>query len=199
MKNLAIIFSLIFCLVIAEDSYAQLSKQERKEWKKRIKDLEPEQYKNLLDENKILKEENTEMEDRLDKVDVQLADKDDQIEKYKQQINALQKEVASMEEKVKNASADGSVVNDQQGVVFKVQIGAFTKKEDLAKYKANSTTFNAEKDNNIQKFTLGAFKDYWEADTFKKYLRSMGVKDAWIVAFNDGQRVPLKDVLEGII
>ena len=38
-----------------------------------------------------------------------------------------------------------------------------------------------------------------EADTFKKYLREMGVKDAWIVSFKDGQRVPIKDVLEGVI
>jgi hypothetical protein len=27
----------------------------------------------------------------------------------------------------------------------------------------------------------------------------MGVKDAWIVPFKDGQRVEIKDVLEGVI
>jgi len=26
----------------------------------------------------------------------------------------------------------------------------------------------------------------------------MGVKDAWIVSFKDGKRVPIKDVLEGV-
>ena len=38
-----------------------------------------------------------------------------------------------------------------------------------------------------------------QADTFKKYLREMGVKGAWIVAYKDGKRVPIKDVLEGVI
>jgi hypothetical protein len=27
----------------------------------------------------------------------------------------------------------------------------------------------------------------------------MGVKDAWIVPYKDGKRVPIKDVLEGVI
>jgi hypothetical protein len=80
-----------------------------------------------------------------------------------------------------------------------VQIGAFLNKEDLVKFAGNNKNFNAETDNSVQKFTLGVFKDYWQADTFKKYLRQMGVKDAWIVCFKDGQRVPLKDVLSGII
>jgi hypothetical protein len=51
----------------------------------------------------------------------------------------------------------------------------------------------------MQKVTLGNFRDYWEADKFKKYLRDMGVKDAWIVPFKDGQRVDIKEVLEGVV
>ena len=49
----------------------------------------------------------------------------------------------------------------------------------------------------MNKYTIGVFKDYWEADTFKKYVREMGVRDAWIVSYRDGQRVDIKDVLEG--
>ena len=48
-------------------------------------------------------------------------------------------------------------------------------------------------------FTIGVFRDYWEADKFKKYMREMGVKDAWIVPFKDGVRVEIKDVLEGVV
>ena len=36
-------------------------------------------------------------------------------------------------------------------------------------------------------------------DKIKKYMRDMGVKDAWIVPFKDGQRVDIKDVLEGVV
>ena len=80
-----------------------------------------------------------------------------------------------------------------------MQIGAFRNK-DLSKYFDKNKNFSGEStDDGVQKFTLGQFVDYWEADTFKKYLREMGVKDAWIVSYKDGVRVPLKDVLEGVI
>jgi hypothetical protein len=86
-----------------------------------------------------------------------------------------------------------------KGIVFKVQIGAF-KNKDLAKYFDNNPNFGGEvKEGEPQKVTIGIFRDYWEADTFKKYMREMGVKDAWIVPYKDGQRVDIKDVLEGVI
>ena len=70
----------------------------------------------------------------------------------------------------------------------------------LAKYFENNPNFGGEaKDNEPQKLTIGVFRDYWEADTFKKYMREMGVKDAWIVPYQDGQRVEIKDVLEGVV
>ncbi len=43
-----------------------------------------------------------------------------------------------------------------------------------------------------QKITIGILQhDYREADTFKKYMREMGVKDAWIVLYKDGVRVEI--------
>ena len=50
----------------------------------------------------------------------------------------------------------------------------------------------------LMRYTLGVFRDYWEADTFKKYMREMGVSDAWIISYRDGVRVPIKEVLENI-
>ncbi|MES2386780.1 MAG: hypothetical protein V4543_02160 [Bacteroidota bacterium] len=82
------------------------------------------------------------------------------------------------------------------GVVFKVQIGAF-RNRNLQKYLNNSRNFTGEVDpDGLRKYTLGFFGDYWEADNFKKYMREMGVNDAWIVTYKDGKRVNIKDVLE---
>ena len=67
----------------------------------------------------------------------------------------------------------------------------------MSKYD-NSSNFGVENKDGLQKFTIGVFRDYWEADTFKKYLREMGVKDAWVVSYKDGVRVPIKEVLEGV-
>ena len=78
-------------------------------------------------------------------------------------------------------------------------VGAF-KNKDLQKYFDNNPNLGGEvKEGEPQKITLGIFRDYWEADEFKKYMREMGVKDAWIVPFRDGQRVEIKDVLEGVV
>jgi hypothetical protein len=78
-----------------------------------------------------------------------------------------------------------------------VQVGAFRNK-DLAKYLDNNPNFSGDTDQDgARKYTLGYFKNYWEADNFKKYLREMGVSDAWLVSYKDGKRVPIKDVLEG--
>ena len=56
--------------------------------------------------------------------------------------------------------------------------------------------FHAEEDEDgVKKYTIAAFRDYWEADLFKKYLREMGVNDAWIVSYKDGVRVQIESVL----
>ena len=97
-----------------------------------------------------------------------------------------------------NREEAGRAIGDD-GVVFKVQIGAFRNK-DLSKYFENNENFGGETDaDGVQKITLGKFRDYWESDTFKKYLREMGVNDAWIVPYKDGERVAMKDVLEGVV
>jgi hypothetical protein len=92
-----------------------------------------------------------------------------------------------------------SPMDFSKGLVFKVQVGAF-KNKNLAKYFDNNPNFGGEvKEGEPQKVTIGIFRDYWEADTFKKYLREMGVSDAWIVPYKDAQRVDIKDVLEGVV
>jgi hypothetical protein len=89
--------------------------------------------------------------------------------------------------------------NPDQGLIYKVQIGAF-KNKNLEKYLENHVNFSGDiDDDGTKKYTLGYFSDYWEADNFKKYLREMGVRDAWIVSYKDGKRVSMKDALEGAI
>ena len=183
-----------------------LARKERKEWKKRIKKLSPEQYKTLLDENKSLKGQVNSLKTELSGVDQQIADKDDQIAQLQDQISNLRNELDQAKAQAQQAENEADeqpkrpqgMINDQKGVVFKVQIGAF-KNKDLSKYSENNPNFTAEKNQEgLNQFTLGVFRDYWEADTFKKYLREMGVEDAWIVSYRDGQRVPIKDVLENV-
>lgn len=199
MKRILTLIALIAFVSVGFNASAQMSKKEKKEWKKRIKALDPDQYKTLIEENKSLKSQVTSLKAELGSVDDKIADKDDQISQYQDQISDLRSQVANAKkapQPVAPAERGGSI-NEEVGVVFKVQIGAFTNK-DLTKYLKASDNFSGDTEDGVQKYSLGVFRDYWEADTFKKYLREMGVKDAWIVSFKDGQRVPIKDVLEGV-
>lgn len=200
MKKTISLIALALCCVFAFEADAQMDKKEAKEWKKRIKKLEPEQYKQLLDENKSLKGQVTSLKTELGNIDDRIAEKDQQILTYQSQVGDLREELSRLQnaQPAENVAATntGGSIDESKGVVFKVQLGAFQKK-DLKKYD-NSPNFSAEDADGLQKYTIGVFRDYWEADTFKKYLREMGVKDAWVVSYKDGVRVPIKDVLEGV-
>ena len=206
MKKALSVFSLAFLVILSAN--AQLSKKEQKEWKKKLKSVSPQQYKDLLDQNKQYKNQVSAMKNELSGVDSKIADRDNQISQYQEQVSTLRSELAATKRKLsakpstpapKKTALRGAEPVNMDGVVFKVQIGAF-KNKDLSKYLNNHKNFSGEVgDDGMMRYTLGIFRDYWEADTFKKYLREMGVKDAWIVSFADGKRVPIKDVLEGVM
>lgn len=204
MKNIVSLLILLFCVGFSFDASAQMSKKEQKEWKKRIKALSPEQYKTLLDDNKSLKSQNASLKAEVAGVDGRVADKDSQISMLQDQVADLKDQLADAlarpepEPQRTSGPAIGARIDDQTGIVFKVQIGAF-KQKDLSKYLDAGDNFSGETDENgLRRYSLGVFREYWDADTFKKYLREMGVKGAFIVSYRDGQRVNIKDVLESI-
>ena len=208
MKKLAIFLSIIFCLAVVESANAQLSKAEKKEWKKKKKKLTEEQLKRMYDENASLKSELSSVQGQLSSVQARLSEKDakiaeltEQVRNAEAQINTAKRAVAQAQKQAQESGSGNASASrvSEDGVVFKVQIGAFRNK-DLSKYFDNHDNFSGEVgEDGVQKITLGIFRDYWEADTFKKYLREMGVNDAWIVPYKDGTRVEMKDVLEGVI
>jgi hypothetical protein len=96
-----------------------------------------------------------------------------------------------------NSSSESNVIPMNpplpEGLVFKVQIGAFRKP-----LPANSF-------NNLQplsgettrpgwiRYCLGLFRTFEPANLLKKEVRSMGYKDAFVVAYYNGKRIPLYD------
>ena len=197
---------LLFCLALTFSTsqiFAQLSKQEKKEWKKKAKEFakNPANLKQLTEEKQAaegqvssLNQRVTQLQSNMSDKDARIAELEDQLSQTRGQLTTTRAELAQLKETPVVNPMDFS-----KGVVFKVQIGAF-KNKDLAKYFENNPNFGGEvKEGEPQKVTIGIFRDYWEADTFKKYMREMGVKDAWIVPYRDGQRVEIKDVLEGVV
>lgn len=199
--------SLIFCLALifsASQSFAQLSKKEKKEWKKKAKEYgkNPADLKTLIEEKESAQSQLSSLNQKYSDLQASVGDKDariteleDQLSQARSQLTSTRAELAALKE----SPAPANPMDFSKGVIFKVQIGAF-KNKDLQKYFENNPNFGGEvKENEPQKITIGIFRDYWEADKFKKYMREMGVKDAWIVPYRDGQRVEIKDVLEGVV
>src|ERR1044071_8734147 len=183
--------------------FAQLTKAEKKEWKKKAKEFKknPAGLKQLTDDKQVADNNVVDLSGQVKTLqstvsvkNAKIAELEDQISRMRSELNSAKAELAQLK--------SAPVINPMdfsKGVVFKVQIGAF-KNKDLAKYFDNNPNFGGEvKEGEPQKVTIGVFRDYWEADTFKKYMRDMGVKDAWIVPYKDGQRVDIKDVLEGVV
>ena len=199
MKKL-LFLSTAFTFLTFGFSYAQLSKEEAKEYKKIKKAMSVEEFKTMMDLNNAYTEQ-------VNQLSADFSASQSDLQEKQQEVAVLQGKVQTLEQDLDEAqvidvsSPDGNTTTTKvsKGVLFKVQIGAFRNK-DLSKYFGTSENFGGEVDSDgTQRYTLGNFTDYWQADKFKKYLREMGVKDAWIVPYKDGRRVPMKDVLEGVI
>jgi uncharacterized coiled-coil protein SlyX len=203
MNNRLIFFFCLALIFSTSQSFAQLSKQEKKEWKKKAKQFarNPANLKQLIEDKEAAEGQLSSFNDRVSKLqssisnkDARIAELEDQLSQTRAQLTAARAELARLK-----ASPVVNEMDFSKGIVFKVQIGAF-KNKNLQKYFDNNPNLGGEvKDGEPQKITLGIFRDYWEADQFKKYMREMGVKDAWIVPYRDGERVEIKDVLEGVV
>lgn len=178
----------------------ELDKDTRKTWKKKQRKMETEEFYRIMTEYQKMKRSDNAMER--------------QVKSMSREVTDLNQRIAELEEELRKAKAKNGDTADStarntsttsengipagedydQGVVFRVQIGAFTNR-DLTKY-TNHPRFRAETDaDGTKKYTIANFRDYWEADLFKKYLREMGVEDAWIVSYRDGQRTDIANVL----
>ena len=128
-----------------------------------------------------------------------VTEKETEISELKKQLEEAKTAAPAESPAQATESVVPHVEPNAQGVIFKVQIGAF-KNKDLTKYFDNSKFFSGDVDGDgTKKYTVGYFSEYWEANNFKKYLREMGVKDAWIVPYKGKERLNIKDVLEGVV
>lgn len=199
---------IIVCLALTfsgSQVFAQLTKAEKKEWKKKAKQYakNPATLKEMTEAKQTADNQVTKLTGDVKQLQSSVSDKNARIAELEDQVARMRSDLTAAQAKLTELESAPVIhpLDFSKGIVFRVQIGAF-KKKDLSKYFDNNPNFGgeaAEKDPaEPQRITIGVFRDYWEADTFKKYMRDMGVKDAWIVPYNDAQRTELKDVLPNV-
>lgn len=200
-----LIFVCLALIFSGSQVFAQLSKAEKKEWKKKAKEFakNPANLKDFTEAKQTADNTVTKLNGDMKQLQSTVSDKNARIAELEDQISRMRGELTTAKTELAHLKENPPVnaMDFSKGVVFKVQVGAF-KNKDLSKYFDNNPNFGGEaagKDaNDTQRITIGIFRDYWEADTFKKYMRDMGVKDAWIVPYKDGVRVEIKDVVDGV-
>lgn len=179
MKRILLLSLTMAVLVFAgtNDAFAQKKKKKKKtkmsktEMTSTITSLQ-QQVADLTSQNEKLQADlNTSNED--------LSTAQSQLDEAQATINDLRKKVASS-----TASATGG----EDGVVFKVQIGAY-KLTDLTSYFTTPKAVTAEKEGNTSKYMMGYFATFEEAKKFEQALRKAGFKDAWLVPYNNGNRI----------
>lgn len=81
-----------------------------------------------------------------------------------------------------------------QGVIFQVQLGAF-RENTVDPALSTGDELELDNQNGLQKFVVSQFRNYQSAEVLKKRLVMMGVRDAFIIAKNNGVRIPVAEAL----
>lgn len=197
-----LIFSLIcfsfFVLspkISAQNPNTELSKSEKKKWKTiaRAYGKNPVALKLLTEEHSYLKKNSTEWEAEIVRLKEMLATKNQNNSMQLATIEELRSEILSLQEELQRTRMTANQNQYDIGVWFRVQIGAY-EKEQLNAGQLNSDKLSVE-GGDLQRIVLGHYRNYDEAQQMRDSLRKLGLKDAWIVSYKDGRRIPIEDAL----
>ncbi len=83
-----------------------------------------------------------------------------------------------------------------EGIVYKVQVGAFRKDIPQNLYSQFAPVSGEKSASGLTRYAVGLFKAFTSANLAKNEVRSMGYKDAFVVAYKNGVRIPLYEARE---
>lgn len=117
---------------------------------------------------------------------------------YKENIEIEENNLINKKQSISNSTNNDTIVNKEnkkeKTLLYKVQIGTFLKsmsnQDQFIELKAEE-----EKINGTYKYYVLAGSNKDDADKLKDYLREIGFKGAFIVAFLDGKQISTKDAL----
>ena len=115
------------------------------------------------------------MNDKITKQVVSLKD-------YKTKVQNFEEDLALLEE---------TSLLDQE--VYAVQVGAFEQK-DLGLYSESFVNFREIRKEGFNKYALGNFESLEEAKIFRKELVDLGIKDAFIGFYQNGERQHIEEI-----
>jgi len=213
MRFLALLCTVTFVLAsFAVQAQEELSKDEEKRWKQMAKDYkkDPAALKKLTEDKVAYQQEALQAKSEIARLQNQLSQQTDQLTMLQQQNNQLTTQLNDANQIISDLNnqvdqlqnmpppepADRPQPNQpveenfNQGVVFRVQVGAYRRVP--AKYDG-MPDLTVEAAGNLQKVLLGNYRNYDDAVARMRSLKSQGYKNPWVVGFRDGVRVSLRE------
>ncbi|MBB4080909.1 cell division septation protein DedD [Lewinella aquimaris] len=144
-----------------------------------------------------LRQQLTGFESQSGEMQNQLSTAEASAEQAYQEIQQLRQELAAMEA----ARQPDEMITDQpaaqvKGVVFQVQLGAYAQQQNKVNSDmATGDALDLTDQNGMQKVVVSRFRTYQNAANLRDRLKKMGVKDAFVVAMNDGQRIDVQEAI----
>ena len=107
--------------------------------------------------------------------------------------------IESFQTKNKNQVSKNEAENRYDGVQFCVQIAASSKKLELQPYNFKGLNdVHRKKEGKLYKYYYGATSDYQKIISLKNNAKEKGYGSCYIVAFKDGEKLKLSDVLNSV-
>lgn len=122
-----------------------------------------------------------------------LAAAQSEAEQLRQQLSlAEQALAAAQQQKQDQVDTDQAMV---AGVIFQVQLGAYAQ-NTVDPSLSTGDALELQEQNGLQKVVVSQFRTYSNAAKLRDRLKRMGVKDAFVVAKNNGVRLSVPEALK---
>ncbi|MCB0630760.1 MAG: hypothetical protein KDD15_13525 [Lewinella sp.] len=201
-----LLLALFFFAIVPAQAQEKLSKEEKKELKELLKkykkdplalqelsqsvDMYREQVQDVEAKNNILTSENQMLENKVQQLEQSNMALNNQLATAQDAISQISQENTTMESR---GSEDNSM--DLMGTLFRVQIGAYQKNYIPEGLDTADGSMTLEQADGMQKVMVGQFRDYQAAKELMGHMKKIGLRDAWVVAYVDGNRVNLNEVV----
>ncbi len=180
LKNIAsVLFLICFVLTSVNVTAQTLSKKEKKVLKKEIKTYKknPEKWVEMLKFH-----------------DNQLAELNAKIDDLKAKLAAEQAEKAELAAKLKNLEMQYLTLKKNMpsttlpdGTVYQVQMGYY-EYLDLMSFNTKLKTIKAEEIDGKKRYVIGHFDNLMDAVQFSNDIKTLGISDAFVSQYIDGER-----------
>ena len=134
-------------------------------------------------------------EARLADLQTQAEQSQDRAQQAMAENDRLKAELANTKAALESTTREMQASSDDYGVWFRVQIGAYEDPQINQDLETNEEGMGLEESDNLQKIVLGRFREYDQAKQLQTQVKDLGITDAWIASYKDGQRVPIEQVL----